>query len=313
MSKELATYKYQGNLAVGNQQGLKGLLDAMKPRIAAILPKHIGAERVLKAALTATIRTPKLLGCTQESWMESLMRASQLGLDCSGTLGAAYLVPYGQTCTFIPGYRGLIDLARRSGKILSIEAHPVYSKDKFRLVLGTSPVIEHQPYLAEDRGDTITCFYAVARLADGGTQVEHMTLADVRKIQAGSKAGRSGPWVDHFAEMGRKTVVRRICKYLPMSAELEKALEWDNEADGIDMETIDVGQIDVTDRSNDLAARLAKEPIEPPAGMDPETGEVIDAEPDPQTKQAARKQKAKLVEAEPEPELPADDADLMSF
>jgi len=231
----MTQFKYEGLAPVGGPSGLKGLAEMMRPKIASMLPKHITPERMLKALFLAASKTPALFSCTQESLIKSLMDASSLGLDCSGTLGSAYLVPFQNRkknvteCQLIPGYRGLIDLARRSNEISSIEAHPVYAQDQFEVSFGTNPVLVHKPYLKPDRKPQYICFYAVATLKDGSKQIEVMTLADVEKIRGMSKMGTSGPWKDHFGEMGRKTVVRRIVKYLPMSAELEKALQLDNE------------------------------------------------------------------------------------
>lgn len=270
-------FRYNADLAIGRQGDLKSLLVAMKGEIAKVVPRHIAPERVMKAALLAAIHTPKLLNCTQASFLEALMQAGSLGLDCSGTIGSGYLVPYGKTCTFIPGYRGLIDLARRSDQVFSIEAHVVYAQDDFIIEYGTDSKIVHKPYMKDDRRDEITCVYAVAKLKGGAVQVEMMTIADVKKIQAMSAAGDKGPWKDHFGEMARKTVVRRIIKWLPVSAELEKAIEIDNSASGFDMSTITVEAIDVTNRTEDLASRLeANGEGEPPVGdVDKTTGEEL--------------------------------------
>jgi recombinational DNA repair protein RecT len=126
----------------------------------------------------------------------------------------------------IPGYRGLISLARRSGQLKSIEARVVYANDTFGIEYGTSPFLKHVPNLTGDPGPLVLV-YAVARLVDGGEQVEVMTKVQVDAIRSRSRAGKSGPWVTDYDEMARKTVVRRICKYLPLSVELAKALEID--------------------------------------------------------------------------------------
>ena len=282
------TFAYQPLMQVGNTAGLKGLAEVMKPKIASMLPKHITAERMLKALFVAASKTPKLLECSQESIVKSLMDASSLGLDCSGTLGSAYLVPFKNKkkdpatgretwiteCQLIPGYRGLIDLARRGGQVALIEAHAVYAQDEFDIEYGTVNKIYHKPYLGADRREEFTGFYAVATFRDGTKQPEFMTVADVIKIKNQSKAGKFGPWVDHFSEMARKTVVRRLCKYLPLSPELEKALEIDNDA--FDVNTVDVSEIDTSaSRTDDLAGRLGRSDG-PQEVIDQETGEVVE-------------------------------------
>ncbi len=221
---------------VGNKGTLQSLLENkhVQQSIADIIPKHLTPNRLVKMMLVAVSRTPKLLECTQESVLQAAMRSAELGLDCGGTLGQAYLVPFynGKTqameCQFIPGYRGLIDLARRGGQIASIRAHCVYTNDTFTVEYGTAECIVHKPKLDGGRGELL-CVYAIAELKDGSTQSETMTRDQVDDIRGRSKAGDSGPWKTDYDEMARKTVVRRLCKYLPLSAELERAMEIDND------------------------------------------------------------------------------------
>lgn len=244
MSTDIQTAQ-PGNGAIQKQdpqQTLKAMLERMKPALAAVLPKHVTADRMLKVVLSATARQPKLLECSTTSIVRSVMQAGELGLEVGGLLGEAYLVPYnnkvedenGRTrwekqAQCIPGYKGLIKLARQSGQIASIIAVVVYVEDKFR-VLPAEDRIEHEPDLKGDRNDEdIVAVYAIARFREGGQQIDYMTLAEVDKIRARSKSAESGPWVTDFAEMARKTVVRRLCKYLPLSAELAQAIELDNE------------------------------------------------------------------------------------
>jgi len=229
---------------VDPQQTLKSMLERMKPALAAVLPKHVTADRMLKVVLSATARQPKLLECSTTSIVRSVMQAGELGLEVGGLLGEAYLVPYnnkvedenGRTrwekqAQCIPGYKGLIKLARQSGQIASINAVVVYAEDKFR-VLPAEDRIEHEPDLQGERDDeNIVAVYAIARFREGGQQIDYMTFAEVEKIRKRSKSAESGPWVTDFAEMARKTVVRRLCKYLPLSAELAQAIELDNEHD----------------------------------------------------------------------------------
>ena len=206
---------------------LRDMLEKAKPSLATVLPHHLTPERMVKLALVAASKNPTLLQCDTKSVVQSVMASAQLGLDCSGTLGSAYLVPYrnkggGYTCQLIPGYRGLIDLARRSGQIASIEAHVVHERDEFEVAFGLSPVLTHRPTLKGDPGPVLLA-YAVAQLRDGSKQVEVMTRGQLDGIRSRSKAS-SGPWQTDEEEMQRKTVVRRLCKYLPLSVELQQAL-----------------------------------------------------------------------------------------
>ena len=239
----------------------QGVLSAKKNAIAGRLPAHLrkNADRIVKIALTAAAKNPKILQCSQESVMMSIMQAAELGLEPGGFLGEGYLVPYGQTCQFIPGYRGLISLARRSGQIVSIEAHAVYANDEFVVEFGLDPKMIHRPTLNKDRGD-ITAFYAVARIVGGGVQSDYMTKADVDAIRARSKSGNSGPWATDYVEMGKKTVIRRLFKTLPVSVELCRALELQAGAESGDFDpSLEVAQDDAarTDNLNAAAAAAA--------------------------------------------------------
>ena len=219
----------------GKVNTIGAMLESRKQMIAQVLPRHIKADRLIKVMLMAMNRQPALLNCTPASLFQSLMMAGQLGLEPDGVLGSAYLVPYGTQCTLIPGYRGLIDLARRSGQIKSIEAHLIRKNDKFECAFGLEPTLTHSPVFPGDeeylKNDNIIGAYAVAKLVDGGEQFEVMSRAEIDAIRKRSKASGSGPWVTDFGEMARKTVVRRLFKYLPVSIEMASALELDNRAD----------------------------------------------------------------------------------
>lgn len=216
---------------------VKALVEASKGAIASRLPKHLTADRIIKVALTAVNKNPDLLKCTRESLILSIMQAAELGLEPGGALGEGYLIPYnnrvktdgGDTwvkqCQFIPGYRGLIALARRSGQIVSIEAHVVHEKDSFDCTLGLEPKLEHTPAWEDADPGPLKFVYAVAKLKDGGVQFDVMSRAAIEGIRQRSKSKDSGPWKTDYEEMARKTVIRRLFKYLPVSVELAQALE----------------------------------------------------------------------------------------
>lgn len=218
---------------------IAGLLTdpTIKAQMALALPKHMTADRLARIALTEVRKTPALARCDQASFLGAIMQCAQLGLEPGGALGHAYLLPFenrkkGTTeVQFIVGYRGMIDLARRSGQILSIEARAVYAADQFHVRLGLNPDLQHEPdWEAPDRGP-LRFVYAVAKLKDGGTQFEVMSRAEIERVRAKSRAAQSGPWVDHFEEMAKKTVLRRLFKYLPVSIELANAAEQDERID----------------------------------------------------------------------------------
>ncbi|MFA6142476.1 MAG: recombinase RecT [Candidatus Omnitrophota bacterium] len=198
--------------------------DTYKRQFAMALPKHLKAERFVRIALTAITRTPKLANCTQASLVSCLLDLSQLGLEPDGR--KAHLIPYGDKCTLIIDYKGLVDLARRSGEIADIHADVVCDKDLFDYSFGTDGKLVHKPALNK-RGKPIAA-YSFVRLKDGSSSYEVMSLDEIEAIHKRSKAAKEGPWITDWNEMAKKTVFRRHSKWLPVSSELwQKAIEKD--------------------------------------------------------------------------------------
>lgn len=216
---------------------VEAALNARSDALLAVLPGKVGVDRFMRVALGAMSRQPKLFDCTTESLVKSMLDAAELGLEPSGLMGQAYLVPHRNTragtteATLIIGYRGLAELARRSGQVANVEARVVRQRDVFQVSYGTSPSITHVPYLpglmgapapgADDApvdgaGPFLAC-YAVLSMKDGTTVIDVMTQADVDAIRKRSRSGQDGPWVTDYQEMARKTVLRRALKWAPVS------------------------------------------------------------------------------------------------
>jgi recombination protein RecT len=215
---------------------VRAALERMKPQIELALPRHLTADRLLRVAMTAVQNTPKLLDCDRTSLYSAIMTCAQLGLEPDGILGQAYLVPFAGRVTFIPGYKGLISLARNSGDVTSIAAHEVRDEDVFKFDFASGEPPSHTFDIRKPRGDVIA-FYAIARFTDGSFYWDLMTLEEVNRIRDGSSGYQyavssarrknttpEGPWIDHYVEMGKKTVIRRIAKYLPLSVQKAAAL-----------------------------------------------------------------------------------------
>jgi recombination protein RecT len=238
--------------------GLAKLLtsEAVKKQLAAALPRNITPERLARIVLSAVQRTPKLLECDQKSFLSCVMACAALGLEPDGLLGQAYLIPFAGKCVLIPGYQGLMKLARQSGEIASIDAHPVRHGDKFSFRYGADPHIEHvpgeRPFTVENgsakwqddwRPGPITHFYAVAKMRDGAVAFVVMPTWEVDQIRDSSQGYLSAvkfnkvedsPWTTDYDRMGCKTAIRRLCKYLPASVEdhrLQRAVALDERAD----------------------------------------------------------------------------------
>lgn len=200
------------------------LITRMQGEMARALPKHITAERLTRIALTTVRLNPKLQQCNPQSLLGALMLSAQLGLE-PGPLGHCYLVPYGQECQFIIGYKGMIDLMWRSGQYKSLAVHEVCENDEFEFEYGLEEKLRHKPAL-KDRGKTIG-YYLVAHYKDGGHFVYFMSVEDIEKHRARSKAANSGPWVTDYDAMARKTVIRAASRWMPMSIELQRQLAQD--------------------------------------------------------------------------------------
>jgi len=212
-------------------QQLKDTLEKARTQFISVLPKDKNIERLMRGFMLAAVANPKLYDCTWTSILGTVMEAATLGLDFSRAMGQAYAVPYGKECTLITGYRGLIGLARRSGDVTAVWARNVYAGEDFEIVQGTEERIYHKPRLkGDDVGDYIGS-YSVSRLSDGSTQFEWMTNDQIESIRRRSKAKDNGPWVTDIDEMRKKTVTRRLLKYLPMSPELARALEAEDNAE----------------------------------------------------------------------------------
>lgn len=219
----------------------------VQAQLKAALPRHMTAERMARIATTEMRKVPKLGQCDPMSFLGAVIQCAQLGLEPGNALGHAYILPFdkrekvgGQWKTVrteaqvIIGYRGMIDLARRSGQIVSIDARAVYEGDKFECLLGLDARIDHVPdWQNPNRADPskLRFVYAVAKLKDGGIQFDVMSRAEVEGIRARSKSADNGPWVTDFAAMAVKTVVRRLFKFLPVSIEMQTAVGLDEMAE----------------------------------------------------------------------------------
>jgi len=244
------------NRPVGNDlKTLAQYLEARKADIAQAAARHVSPDRLARVVLNCVARTPALRNCTMVSIYRSAMMAAELGLDPGSALGECYLLPYKDQCQLIVGFRGLITLARRSGEVETVQAWVVYEGDDFEVKLGTHPEIIHNPRYDGDRDPSkVRYVYAVAKLRGTDTPMfDVMTRAEVEAVRKRSRSGAAGPWETDWAEMARKTVVRRLAKYLPMSVEMAKAVE------------LDAGESEVYT------------PTMIEADIDPETGEVIEA------------------------------------
>lgn len=222
----------QMSAAKSEKKTMQAYIKAMEPAIKKALPSVITPERFTRMVLSALSSTPKLAECSPQSFLAAMMTAAQLGVEPNTALGQAYLLPYrnhGQMeCQFQLGYKGLIDLAYRSGDVSVIQAHTVYENDVFEYELGMDPKLRHVPAKA-DRGEAVA-YYAMFKTKDGGYGFEVMSVDDVqRHAQRYSKSYGSGssPWHSNFDEMAKKTVLKRALKYAPLKSDFVRGVAQD--------------------------------------------------------------------------------------
>lgn len=222
-------------------QTIKDWIKVMEPEIKKALPSVITPERFTRMALTAISVNPKLAECTPQSFMGALMNAAQLGLEPNTPLGQAYLIPFENKrqvngkWTKVPevqfqiGYKGLIDLAHRSGEFLSIQAHEVYENDDFDYEYGLDPKLYHKPSMT-NRGNVI-CYYAIYKLKNGGNGFEVMSKEDIAehaKKYSQSFNSNYSPWTKNFDEMAKKTILKKVLKYAPIKTDFQRNIAEDS-------------------------------------------------------------------------------------
>lgn len=255
-----------GEMKAPEKKTMQQYIKSMEGEIAKALPSVMTPERFTRIVLTAVSANPQLAQCTPSSFLGAMMTAAQLGLEVNTPLGAAYVLPYRNKgvleAQFQTGYRGLIDLAYRSGEVEIIQAQVVYENDEFECEYGLEPKLVHKP-ADNNRGEAIKV-YAMFKTKNGGYGFEVMSMDDVRKHAAKySKAYNSGfsPWKTNFEEMAKKTVLKRVLKYAPLKSDFVRQAVQD--------ETIKKGI------SEDMY-EVPSEVIEADYTIEPETGEIVD-------------------------------------
>ena len=210
---------------------IQDYIQVMGPAIKAALPSVMTPERFTRITMSALSANPRLKECTPQSFLGAMMTAAQLGLEPNTPLGQAYLIPFKNhgrmECQFQLGYKGLIDLAYRSGEVSIIQAHTVYENDDFRYELGLDATLRHVP-ARSNRGKPIF-YYAIFKTKTGGYGFQVMSIEDVRThAQKFSKSFGNGPWQTNFDEMAKKTVLKKVLKYAPLKSDFARGIAQDN-------------------------------------------------------------------------------------
>lgn len=278
-----------GQVALSPVAKFSHFLEKLQPQMARALPRHMNADRMARIALTAFSSTPALQDCSFNSIAASIMTAAQMGLE-PGINGQGYLIPYKGTCTFVPGWKGLVDLVARAGRA-SVWTGAVFPGDEFDYSLGDAPFVKHKP-----EGDGFgewTHVYAVGRVRDAQMPViEVWTRAKVERHlkqynKVGAKHYALKDGTDNFEMYGRKVALLQVLKYMPSSIELANALAVDAAAEAGKSTVLEGDFVRVV------------EP-DPEARVDQETGEIVspnDAKPEPARKASDALTFAQIAEA----------------
>ena len=212
--------------ARGEIQLFRETLDNARDQFLRALPPQIPVDRFLRTVMTAVQMQPSLLGGDRRSLIASCMKAAQDGLLTDGREAALCL--FGDTVQYMPMVRGILKKMHQSGEIRDIAVHVVYEEDEFSYELGDSERIVHKP--AEGARKVPTHVYAIVHTVNGGTYRAVMTAAEVEAVRARSRSSRRGPWDTDWAEMAKKTIIRRIAKLLPSCVDVEAVMNHEAEA-----------------------------------------------------------------------------------
>ncbi len=228
--QKAADSKLQSGAA--GKKTIQDYIKTMGPEIAKALPSVITPERFTRIVLSALSSNPQLRDTTPTSFLGAMMTAAQLGMEPNTPLGQAYLIPYKNKgtleCQFQLGYKGLIDLAYRSGQVSIIQAHVVYENDEFEFEYGLDPKLIHKPAKA-DRGEPVW-FYGIFRTKEGGFGFQVSSIEDIKKhAKRYSQSYNSpySPWNTSFEEMAKKTVLKQALKYAPLKSDFARELSTD--------------------------------------------------------------------------------------
>lgn len=260
-------------------ESLKDLVESYAKELGRALPEHMRPERIVRIALTCIRLTPDLARCTPSSFLGALFTAAQLGIE--PIAGRAYLLPFNNSrkkadgswhsvkeCQFVLGYKGVADLFYRHEKAINLEWGVVHEKDEFDFERGTNSFLRHKEAKA-DRG-AVTGFWVMANLAGGGKPFHYMTAADT--LEHGKKHSKTwskkksewyenSPWVLEFESMSLKTVLVQLMKILPLSVELQSAINQDETARDIRRGIDNV--LDIPSQTDwDAEAKAAKEKVD---------------------------------------------------
>lgn len=269
--------------AAAKRDTLRTFFEKQRPELSMVLPKGVSLDRMIRIALTACLKDPKLLDCTQQSWALAMQTCCAQGLYPDSALGEMYLIARNNSkkrpdgtwekvmeVTAQRGYQGDIALARRSGEIADIYAEVVYEKDHYKVRKGLDRGIEHEPYDGDDDPGPLKAAYAVAKMRSGEVAFVTLSRRDVMRHKARSEGADrdSSPWVRDEAAMWRKSAIRELFKWLPRATDaMAQVASQILQPDVIDTSAVDLGPAQLAE-----AAPTSPDPLLEAAGITPEPG-----------------------------------------
>ena len=216
----------QNNRPANPVASFNAFMQKHKSQLELALPKHLNADRMVRLSLTAFSQNPALQRCDPKTIFGSIIVASQLGLEI-GVNGQGYLVPYKDKCTFVPGWKGLVDLANRGGRC-TVWAGAVYEGDDFDYMLGDAPYCKHKPN-GEFEESKLTHVYAIGRVKDSEMPV--IEVWPIKKVHAHFKktvvpALQPNHYSKkHLEAYAKKVALLQVLKYMPQSIEMANAVD----------------------------------------------------------------------------------------
>lgn len=195
-------------------------------RLKQLLPPSMDERRFTSVSLMALTKNPDLLSCDRTSFVMAVLEAAEIGLEPTGGIGGAHLVPFKSKIQLILDYRGVQHLIREGGGG-EVKTVLVYEGDEFEVYEGTQPRIEHKPKFDNATPDKITHVYAWP--LDHPDKFEVMTRAQVDAIRARAPGANRGPWVTDYGAMARKSVLKRISAWLPLKPSVRAFLDRDTQ------------------------------------------------------------------------------------
>lgn len=252
---------------------MRKTIETMEPQFAMALPPQINPKKFVRTLITAVQMNQDLLETDRRSLLGSCMKAAQDGLLIDGREAALVIfkTKNGPMCQYMPMIGGLLKKLRNSGELASIAAHVAYANDTFRYELGDEERIVHTPKMDGPRGEPIAA-YAIARTKDGAVYREVMSVEEVEQVRAVSRASQNGPWVAWWGEMARKTVLRRLMKRLPSSADIDQMLDHDNETNDLSTPTPPrITESPLSRLRHTIGVESAEVPPEPTGDVAPES------------------------------------------